>query len=130
MDVVFIGSVPSRLSDSCSCGSNKGQKVHPVLKLWWCQAQLQLEERRNKKGLMLSSKGQASNGGIGMLPCVALNGDRLKKGQRCVSTSNRNFEGRQGGGRTYLASPTTAAASAITGRISDRLSWPTDARDE
>ena len=49
-----------------------------------------------------------------------MNGDELKPGQYCVSTSNRNFEGRQGqGGRTFLASPLTAAASAIAGRISD-----------
>jgi 3-isopropylmalate/(R)-2-methylmalate dehydratase large subunit len=52
--------------------------------------------------------------------CLAMNGDELKPGQYCVSTSNRNFEGRQGpGGRTFLASPLTAAASAIAGSISD-----------
>ena len=48
--------------------------------------------------------------------CIAMNGDQLQPGQYAVSTSNRNFEGRQGpGGRTFLASPLTAAASAITG---------------
>ena len=52
--------------------------------------------------------------------CVAMNGDELAPGERCVATSNRNFEGRQGpGGRTHLASPATAAASAILGRITD-----------
>ena len=52
--------------------------------------------------------------------CLAMNGDRLQPGQYAISTSNRNFEGRQGpGGRTFLASPLTAAASAIEGRISD-----------
>ena len=52
--------------------------------------------------------------------CVAMNGDTLAPGERAVSTSNRNFEGRQGpGGRTHLASPATAAASAIAGRIAD-----------
>jgi 3-isopropylmalate/(R)-2-methylmalate dehydratase large subunit len=52
--------------------------------------------------------------------CLAMNGDRLEPGQYSVSTSNRNFEGRQGqGGRTFLASPLTAAASAINGRITD-----------
>ena len=52
--------------------------------------------------------------------CLAMNGDRLEPGQYAVSTSNRNFEGRQGaGGRTFLASPMTAAAAAITGRIAD-----------
>jgi 3-isopropylmalate/(R)-2-methylmalate dehydratase large subunit len=52
--------------------------------------------------------------------CIAMNGDRLEAGQYAVSTSNRNFEGRQGeGGRTFLASPLTAAAAAVSGCISD-----------
>ncbi|CAN5435509.1 3-isopropylmalate dehydratase large subunit [soil metagenome] len=52
--------------------------------------------------------------------CVAMNPDKLQPGERCASTSNRNFEGRQGrGGRTHLVSPATAAASAITGRLTD-----------
>jgi 3-isopropylmalate/(R)-2-methylmalate dehydratase large subunit len=52
--------------------------------------------------------------------CIAMNGDQLAPGQSAVSTSNRNFEGRQGkGGRTFLASPLTAAATAVTGVITD-----------
>jgi 3-isopropylmalate/(R)-2-methylmalate dehydratase large subunit len=52
--------------------------------------------------------------------CIAMNGDQLSPGQYCVSTSNRNFEGRQGkGGRTFLASPLTAVASAVNGVVSD-----------
>jgi len=52
--------------------------------------------------------------------CLAMNADRLEPGERCASTSNRNFEGRQGkGGRTVLASPLTAVASAVAGRIAD-----------
>ena len=52
--------------------------------------------------------------------CIAMNGDQLEPGQYAVSTSNRNFEGRQGkGGRTFLASPLTAAAAAVAGRIAD-----------
>jgi 3-isopropylmalate/(R)-2-methylmalate dehydratase large subunit len=52
--------------------------------------------------------------------CIAMNGDQLEPGQYAVSTSNRNFEGRQGrGGRTFLASPFTAAAAAVTGRVTD-----------
>jgi 3-isopropylmalate/(R)-2-methylmalate dehydratase large subunit len=52
--------------------------------------------------------------------CIAMNGDEIKAGQYAVSTSNRNFEGRQGkGGRTFLASPLTAAACAVTGMITD-----------
>jgi homoaconitase/3-isopropylmalate dehydratase large subunit len=52
--------------------------------------------------------------------CLGMNEDQLKPGQRCASTSNRNFEGRQGrGGRTHLLSPAMAAAAAITGRLTD-----------
>jgi 3-isopropylmalate/(R)-2-methylmalate dehydratase large subunit len=52
--------------------------------------------------------------------CIAMNGDQLKPGEYSVSTSNRNFEGRQGkGGRTFLASPETAAASAVAGAVAD-----------
>jgi 3-isopropylmalate/(R)-2-methylmalate dehydratase large subunit len=52
--------------------------------------------------------------------CIAMNGDQLQPGQYAISTSNRNFEGRQGkGGRTLLASPLTAAAAAITGVVTD-----------
>jgi 3-isopropylmalate/(R)-2-methylmalate dehydratase large subunit len=52
--------------------------------------------------------------------CLAMNADRLEPGERCASTSNRNFEGRQGrGGRTHLVSPTMAAAAAISGHLSD-----------
>ena len=55
--------------------------------------------------------------------CIAMNGDQLEPGQYSVSTSNRNFEGRQGkGGRTMLASPQTAAASAIAGEVTDARS--------
>jgi 3-isopropylmalate/(R)-2-methylmalate dehydratase large subunit len=52
--------------------------------------------------------------------CVGINPDRIESGQRCASTSNRNFEGRQGrGGRTHLVSPAMAAAAAVTGRLTD-----------
>ncbi len=52
--------------------------------------------------------------------CLAMNADKLKDGERCASTSNRNFEGRQGrGGRTHLVSPAMAAAAAVTGHLTD-----------
>ena len=57
--------------------------------------------------------------------CIAMNGDQLRPGQYAISTSNRNFEGRQGkGGRTFLASPMTAAASAISGVVPDPRTLP------
>jgi 3-isopropylmalate/(R)-2-methylmalate dehydratase large subunit len=56
--------------------------------------------------------------------CLAMNDDVLSPGDRCASTSNRNFEGRQGkGGRTHLVSPAMAAAAAIEGRFVDIRSW-------
>ena len=56
--------------------------------------------------------------------CLAMNDDRLEPGERCASTSNRNFEGRQGtGGRTHLVSPAMAAAAAIAGRFVDVRQW-------
>lgn len=56
--------------------------------------------------------------------CLAMNPDVLQPGQRCASTSNRNFEGRQGrGGRTHLVSPAMAAAAAIKGRFTDVRDW-------
>ena len=61
--------------------------------------------------------------------CIAMNGDQLRPGQYAISTSNRNFEGRQGkGGRTFLASPMTAAASAISGVVTDPRTLPGIAR--
>ena len=56
--------------------------------------------------------------------CLAMNADVLKPGERCASTSNRNFEGRQGkGGRTHLVSPAMAAAAAVAGRFIDIRKW-------
>ena len=56
--------------------------------------------------------------------CLAMNGDELKAGERCASTSNRNFEGRQGkGGRTHLVSPEMAAAAGIAGHFVDVRNW-------
>jgi 3-isopropylmalate/(R)-2-methylmalate dehydratase large subunit len=56
--------------------------------------------------------------------CLAMNSDVLQPGERCASTSNRNFEGRQGrGGRTHLVSPMMAAAAAITGHFTDVRNW-------
>ncbi len=56
--------------------------------------------------------------------CLGMNPDILAPGERCASTSNRNFEGRQGrGGRTHLVSPETAAATALAGRLSDPRGW-------
>src|SRR6185437_10618805 len=65
--------------------------------------------------------------------CLAMNDDKLKPGERCASTSNRNFEGRQGpGGRTHLVSPAMAVAAAIAGKLADvrQLGWGGNAMDK
>ena len=61
--------------------------------------------------------------------CLGMNPDILAPGERCASTSNRNFEGRQGrGGRTHLLSPAMAAAAAVTGHLTDIRNWPPNGR--
>jgi 3-isopropylmalate/(R)-2-methylmalate dehydratase large subunit len=75
-------------------------------------------EREGLDEIFRSAGGDWREAGCSM--CIAMNGDQLSPGQYAVSTSNRNFEGRQGkGGRTFLASPLTAAASAVAGAIAD-----------
>ena len=64
--------------------------------------------------------------GPGCSMCLAMNADRIPAGKRCASTSNRNFEGRQGqGARTHLVSPAMAAAAAVAGRFVDVREWLT-----
>ena len=68
--------------------------------------------------IVLAAGGEWREPGCSM--CIAMNGDKVAPGKLAVSTSNRNFEGRQGSGaRTILASPLTAAAAAVTGRVAD-----------
>ncbi len=63
--------------------------------------------------------------------CLAMNPDKLEPGQRCASTSNRNFEGRQGrGGRTHLVSPEMAAAAAIQGHFVDIRAWDYELKED
>ena len=75
-------------------------------------------EREGLDRIFRAAGGDWREAGCSM--CIAMNGDQLAPGEYAISTSNRNFEGRQGkGGRTFLASPLTAAATALTGRITD-----------
>lgn len=123
VDVVFIGSCSnSRLSDLRQAANLlKGRKVADGVKLLVVPGSESVRNQAEAEGLdkiVLQAGGEWRNAGCSM--CIAMNGDQLQPGQYAVSTSNRNFEGRQGkGGRTFLASPLTAAASAINGRISD-----------
>ncbi len=123
VDVVFIGSCTnSRLSDlRAAAGVLKGRKVASGVQLLIVPGSQQIKKAAEAEGLdriFLDAGAQWRESGCSM--CLGMNGDLVEKGKYSVSTSNRNFEGRQGvGARTLLASPITAAASAIRGRITD-----------
>jgi 3-isopropylmalate/(R)-2-methylmalate dehydratase large subunit len=123
IDVVFIGSCTnSRISDlRAAAGVLKGRKVNPKVRVMVVPGSQEVKRQAIAEGLpeVFQAAGcEWREPGCSM--CIAMNGDQLAPGQYSVSTSNRNFEGRQGkGGRTFLASPLTAAASAITGVITD-----------
>ena len=123
VDVVFIGSCTNgRLTDLEQAASIlQGQKVADGVRMLVVPGSQQVKNEAEKKGLdriFVAAGAEWREAGCSM--CIAMNGDMVKPGQLCVSTSNRNFEGRQGiGSRTVLASPATAAASAIRGRVTD-----------
>jgi len=123
VDVVFIGSCTnSRLSDLRQAAALfKGRKVAPNVRVLVVPGSQVVKRQAEAEGLdkiFLEAGADWRYAGCSM--CIAMNGDQLQPGQYAVSTSNRNFEGRQGkGGRTFLASPLTAAAAAVTGRITD-----------
>jgi len=123
IDVVFIGSCTnSRLSDlRLAAGVFKGRKVAKGVRVLVVPGSQQVKRQAEAEGLdRVFREAGADWREAGCSMCIAMNGDRLDPGQYAVSTSNRNFEGRQGpGGRTFLASPLTAAATAVTGRIAD-----------
>jgi 3-isopropylmalate/(R)-2-methylmalate dehydratase large subunit len=123
IDVVFIGSCTnSRLSDLRAAAQIlKGRKVAPTVRTVVVPGSQQVKKQAEEEGLdRVFKEAGAEWRESGCSMCIAMNNDKLEPGQVCVSTSNRNFEGRQGpGGRTLLASPLTAAASAITGRVTD-----------
>jgi 3-isopropylmalate/(R)-2-methylmalate dehydratase large subunit len=123
VDVVFIGSCTNgRLSDLRLAASLlRGRKVAQGLRVLVVPGSQDVKRQAEAEGLdraFREAGAEWREPGCSM--CIAMNGDQLEPGQYAVSTSNRNFEGRQGkGGRTLLASPLTAAASAITGRVTD-----------
>jgi 3-isopropylmalate/(R)-2-methylmalate dehydratase large subunit len=123
VDVVFIGSCTNaRISDLRLAASGfEGRKVAPgtrALVVPGSQAVKRQAEAEGLDRIFLEAGAEWREAGCSM--CLAMNGDQVGAGQLAVSTSNRNFEGRQGkGARTLLASPLTAAACAVTGRIAD-----------
>ena len=123
VDVVFIGSCTNgRISDlRAAAALLKGRNIAPGVQLMVVPGSMDVKRQAETEGLdkiFTSAGGEWRQPGCSM--CIAMNGDELKPGQYAVSTSNRNFEGRQGkGGRTFLVSPLTAAATAISGTIAD-----------
>ena len=123
VDFVFIGSCTnSRIEDLREvAGIVKGHKKADNITAWIVPGSKRVEEQAREEGIdrILEEAGFELRE-PGCSACLAMNEDKIPAGKYCVSTSNRNFEGRQGpGARTLLASPATAAVAAITGKISD-----------
>ena len=123
IDVVFIGSCTNgRISDlRLAAKMLVGRKVAAGTRVMVVPGSQDVKKQAEVEGLdKIFKEAGAEWREAGCSMCIAMNGDQLTPGQYAVSTSNRNFEGRQGkGGRTFLASPLTAAASAIAGQITD-----------
>jgi 3-isopropylmalate/(R)-2-methylmalate dehydratase large subunit len=128
VDVVFIGSCTNgRISDlRAAAAVLRGQHRAEGVRLMVVPGSQQVKRQAEAEGLdeiFRAAGAEWREAGCSM--CIAMNGDQLSPGQFAVSTSNRNFEGRQGqGGRTLLASPLTAAASAIAGVVTDPRTVP------
>jgi 3-isopropylmalate/(R)-2-methylmalate dehydratase large subunit len=123
VNVVFVGSCTnSRMSDlRAAAAILKGRKVSPKVRMLVVPGSQDIKREAEAEGLdRVFREAGADWREAGCSMCIAMNGDQLQPGEYSVSTSNRNFEGRQGkGGRTLLASPLTAAASAVTGVVTD-----------
>ncbi|GHO75685.1 3-isopropylmalate dehydratase large subunit [Ktedonobacter sp. SOSP1-85] len=123
LNTVFIGSCTnSRLEDlRLAAQYIKGRHVAPTVRAMVVPGSMQVRRQAEEEGLadIFREAGfEWREAGCSM--CIAMNGDRLSAGERCASTSNRNFEGRQGrGGRTHLVSPAMAAAAACAGHFVD-----------
>ena len=128
VDVVFIGSCTnSRISDlRVAADVLRGRQVAPGTRVMVVPGSENVKRQAEQEGLdevFRAAGADWREAGCSM--CIAMNGDQLAPGQYAISTSNRNFEGRQGkGGRTFLASPLTAAATALTGVITDPRTLP------
>jgi 3-isopropylmalate/(R)-2-methylmalate dehydratase large subunit len=123
IDMVFIGSCTnSRISDlRLAAGMIKGHQVADGVRVMVVPGSQQVKQQAEAEGLHEIFKAAGAEWReAGCSACLAMNDDKVPPGKYAVSTSNRNFEGRQGpGARTFLASPITAVAAAVTGVVSD-----------
>jgi len=123
IDIVFIGSCTnSRIEDLREAASVlRGRKIASSTKLLVVPGSVAVKLQAEEEGLdkiFVQAGGEWRGAGCSM--CLGMNPDQLLPGERCASTSNRNFEGRQGpGGRTHLVSPAVAAATSILGRLAE-----------
>jgi 3-isopropylmalate/(R)-2-methylmalate dehydratase large subunit len=121
VDAVFIGSCTNGRLEDLRAAANvvRGRKVHPSVRALVVPGSARVKAEAEAEGLdqhFLAAGFEWRSAGCSM--CLGMNGDILAPGERSASTSNRNFEGRQGpGGRTHLVSPAVAAATAVTGRF-------------
>jgi 3-isopropylmalate/(R)-2-methylmalate dehydratase large subunit len=124
---VFIGSCTNgRIEDlRAAAAVVKGHKVSNAVNAMVVPGSGQVKEQAEKEGLdRIFREAGLEWREAGCSMCLAMNPDKLAPGERCASTSNRNFEGRQGkGGRTHLVSPAMAAAAAVTGKFVDIRQW-------
>ncbi|MEQ1584715.1 MAG: 3-isopropylmalate dehydratase large subunit [Cyclobacteriaceae bacterium] len=123
IDYVFIGSCTNaRIEDLREVASMvKGKKKATNVEVWVVPGSKQVQEQAKKEGLdkIFEAAGFELRD-PGCSACLGMNEDKIPAGKYCISTSNRNFEGRQGPkSRTFLASPLSAAAAAITGKVTD-----------
>jgi 3-isopropylmalate/(R)-2-methylmalate dehydratase large subunit len=123
IDYVFIGSCTNaRIEDLREVASMvKGKKKAAGVEVWVVPGSKQVQEQAKKEGLdkIFEAAGFELRD-PGCSACLGMNEDKIPAGKYCISTSNRNFEGRQGPkSRTFLASPLSAAAAAITGKVTD-----------
>jgi 3-isopropylmalate/(R)-2-methylmalate dehydratase large subunit len=127
LDRVFIGSCTnSRIGDlRAAARIVEGKKVSGDVYAMVVPGSVQVKAQAEAEGLdAIFTAAGFDWRGAGCSMCLAMNPDKLEPGERCASTSNRNFEGRQGaGGRTHLVSPEMAAAAAIEGRFVDIRNW-------